>query len=58
MIGLGSLVPAFFFLVLPTPPRLVLGQGWSLLFVCFFASVLPTPSTQYRVSVWVIEPLT
>ena len=47
MIGLGSLVPAFFFLVLPTP-RSVLGPGWSLFarLFAFFPSRRPPHSVR------------
>ena len=46
VIGLGSLVPAFFFSCPTDPPRSVLGPGWSLLFVClpfFSPSCRPPP---------------
>ena len=55
VIGLGSLVPAFFFLSY-RPPRSVLGPGWSLLFVCFFFRPADPP-TQCWAMVWVIGPL-
>ena len=57
VIGLGSLVRAFYiFLVLPTP-RSVLGHGWSLLLVCLLLFRPADPPTQYGAMVWVIGPL-
>ena len=57
VIGLGSLIRAFYmFLVLPTP-RSVLGPGWSLLLVCVLFFRPADPPTQYGAMVWVIGPL-
>ena len=56
MIGLGSLVRAFFFLVLPTPGS-VLGPEWCLLLVCLLFFRPADPPTQYGAMVWVIGPL-
>ena len=58
VIGLGSLVSALFFLVLPTPP-LSAGPG-VVLFVCLFAFFFfrpADPPTQYWAMVRVIGPL-
>ena len=58
VIGLGSLVPAFFFASYHPPP-LSAGSG-VVPFVClftFFFSVLPAPSLQSWARVWVIGPL-
>ena len=56
LIGLGSLVPAFSFLV-PTPP---LSAGLGVVpFVCLFASFVSRPGappTQCWAMVWVIGP--
>ena len=57
VIGLGSLVRAFYiFLVLPTP-RSVLGPGWSVLLVCLLFFRPADPPTQFGAMVWVIGPL-
>ena len=57
MNGLGSLVRAFFFLVLPTP-QLSAGPGWSLFARCLLFFFRPAdPLNQCWAMVWVIGPL-